>query len=101
MISFSKNDILDLNKDKSFILERTLINGTKKIREFSARFINALASDYSGRSYLLEADKLVLMLVTTLKLEVITTIIIERIITISQEIPLCGRIAWEHYKNYH
>lgn len=43
---------------------------TRRVREFAARLINALASDYSGRSYLLESDKMVFQLIQILQSEV-------------------------------
>jgi len=43
------------NKEKDTLLEH-LLKQNKLIKEYTIRFINALASDYLGRTYLLEND---------------------------------------------
>lgn len=63
---------MGLTQEDDQILETIFSRSTPKIKEFAARFINALASDYSGRSYLLESDKMVLHLIQLLKTEVVT-----------------------------
>jgi len=70
IISYSRHDILDIKKPNPSVLERIAKHPSKKVCEFAARFVNALASDYSGRSYLLESDKLVLLFIQILKQEV-------------------------------
>jgi hypothetical protein len=66
-------------KDNNKILNRILINGKVKVTEYTARFINALASDYCGRSYLLEAPKTVQILIDLLRSEVWVTIVQQRV----------------------
>ena len=72
IISYSKHDNLELHKPVSQVLDRILGKPLNKVKEFTARFINALSSDYMGRAYLLESGKLVLLLITVLKKEVIS-----------------------------
>eukprot|EP00330_Aristerostoma_sp_ATCC50986_P007274 CAMPEP_0114575818 /NCGR_PEP_ID=MMETSP0125-20121206/643_1 /TAXON_ID=485358 ORGANISM="Aristerostoma sp., Strain ATCC 50986" /NCGR_SAMPLE_ID=MMETSP0125 /ASSEMBLY_ACC=CAM_ASM_000245 /LENGTH=189 /DNA_ID=CAMNT_0001763839 /DNA_START=108 /DNA_END=677 /DNA_ORIENTATION=- len=67
IINYSKHDILDIKRDNPCVLER--IMSLRRVGEFGARFINALASDYSGRTYLLDTDKLVVMFIKILKEE--------------------------------
>jgi LisH domain-containing protein ARMC9 len=69
IISYSKHDILDMKRNSPCVLDRITNHPLKRVSEFAARFVNALASDYSGRSYLLESDKLVLMFIQILKQE--------------------------------
>ena len=70
IISYSKHDILELHKPTSEVLDRILVNLPNKVKEFTGRLINALASDYMGRTYLLESDKLILLLMRILRQEV-------------------------------
>jgi len=56
------------------ILEN-LITKDHKVKEYTTRFINALASDYLGRTYLLETDMVLHLLIKLLKSEQGDTII--------------------------
>jgi len=69
ILSYSKNDLLDLHRKEPCVLETILRHESQKIRESAARLINVLTLDYSGRSYLLGSDKLVSMLIESLKAE--------------------------------
>lgn len=71
IVGYTRHDLLGLLQETDQVIDRILSKASPKIREFSARFINALASDYSGRSYLLESDKMVLHLIKLLKTEVL------------------------------
>jgi hypothetical protein len=88
IISFAKNDVVDVNKEKSMVLDRILINTTTKVKEYAARFINALASDYSGRSYLLESDKLVILLITALQQDTGDTVLRKNVLGALQKLSL-------------
>ena len=70
IIAYARHDLLGLTQEHDQVLEKILVKSTRRVKEFSARLINALASDYSGRSYLLESDKMVLQLIHILKTEV-------------------------------
>ena len=52
-----------------------LIEKDQKVKEYTTRFINALASDYLGRTYLLETDMVLHLLIKLLKTEEGDTII--------------------------
>ena len=75
IISYSKHDILDIKRNSPCVIERMTKHPSRRVSEFASRFINALASDYSGRSYLLDSDKLVLLYIQILKQEKGDTII--------------------------
>ena len=70
IISYSKNDLLDLHRKEPCVLECLMRGNSRRVRESAARLINILTLDYSGRSYLLGSDKLVIMLINSLKQEV-------------------------------
>lgn len=63
IISYSKSDVLDVRRQYPCILDALFINQTRQVCEFATRFINALTSDYYGRTYLLETDKVVSLLI--------------------------------------
>lgn len=63
IIGYSKHDILDIRRDYPCVVESIFKQKSKKVGEYGARFINSLTSDYYGRTYLLESDKLVLLLI--------------------------------------
>ena len=46
------------------------MQGDIRIKEFSLRLINAMASDFHGRSYLMESKKLIIRLIEILRNEV-------------------------------
>ena len=64
VIQMVSNDILN-NKLAHVLLEKK----GPEVRETTVRFINALASEYMGRSYLIEHEKLILHLIHILKSE--------------------------------
>lgn len=63
IIGYSKHDILDIRRDFPCVVESIFKQKGQKVGEYGARFINSLTSDYYGRTYLLESDKLVLLLI--------------------------------------
>jgi len=69
VVSYSKNDLLDLHRKEPCVLESLTSHPSKRVREHVARLINILTLDYSGRSYLLGSDKLVVILIDILKQE--------------------------------
>lgn len=102
LIAYSKHDVLGLMKDNNKILNRILMNAKPKVTEYTARFINALASDYCGRSYLLEAPKTVSILIDLLKSEVGVMLVSERkFIIIRKEIRLSEGTVWARCRNFH
>ena len=64
-------DLLDCNdtrKDKDQqILDKLLLQGDRRVLEYTMTFINALGNECLGRSYLLQKGDLVDMLVKILK----------------------------------
>jgi len=69
ILSYSKNDLLDLHRKEPCVLESVMKSPHRRVREAAARLINILTLDYSGRSYLLGSDKLVINLIDSLKYE--------------------------------
>ena len=74
IISYSKNDLLDLHRKEPCVIESLMRSNSRRVKESAARLINILTLDYSGRSYLLGSDKLVIMLINSLKQEVMAII---------------------------
>ena len=87
-MNFAINDILGCNGEENSIIQDNLITkSSQKIKEFdkicyfnsfflkknrfSMRLINALASDYYGRTYLVSNEKTVIRLIGILKSEVL------------------------------
>jgi len=68
--SYSKNDLLDLHRNEPCVLQSVMKSPYRRVKEAAARLVNILTLDYSGRSYLLGSDKLVIMLIESLKSEV-------------------------------
>ncbi|KRX11161.1 Armadillo-type fold [Pseudocohnilembus persalinus] len=66
VISYATFDILGC---KNLGLQQELLMGDKKVQEFTLRLINSMASDYHGRSYLVESDELVKRLINILRIE--------------------------------
>lgn len=71
IIGYSKHDILDIRRDFPCVVESIFKQKGQKVGEYGARFINSLTSDYYGRTYLLESDKLVLLLIEIFTTEVV------------------------------
>lgn len=63
IVGYSKNDILDMRRQEPCVLDQVFKQRGKKIAEYGSRFINSLTSDYYGRTYLLETDKVVNLLI--------------------------------------
>ena len=76
VIAIQTNDMLGIHfqKGQPTLLEN-LINQDQKVKEYATRFINALASDYLGRTYLLETEMVLHLLIKLLKTEEGDTII--------------------------
>ena len=54
IISYTTDDILGClpSSSDSHIYENLLVKGSVRVKEFAVSMINAIASDYYGRSYL-------------------------------------------------
>jgi len=63
IVGYSKNDILDMRRQEPCVLDQIFKHRGRKIAEYGSRFINSLTSDYYGRTYLLESDKVVNLLI--------------------------------------
>ena len=68
VIGIQTNDFLGIrgSEGQASILENLLKQNTS-IKEYTTRFINALASDFLGRTYLLENDSVIHLLIDQLK----------------------------------
>lgn len=72
--AYMKYDLLDCKKaaetanqeDKGVILIDALLSGPRKVLEYTMTFVNALASECLGRSYLLQKPDLVEVLIKML-----------------------------------
>lgn len=73
LTSFVHFDLLEINKslDKSTksIFEILFYSESVKVKEYLIAFLNSLANEYQGRSYLLKYDNIVSMLIETLYTE--------------------------------
>eukprot|EP01017_Pseudomicrothorax_dubius_P016284 TRINITY_DN1848_c0_g1_i5.p1 TRINITY_DN1848_c0_g1~~TRINITY_DN1848_c0_g1_i5.p1 ORF type:complete len:864 (+),score=199.42 TRINITY_DN1848_c0_g1_i5:102-2693(+) len=69
IVSYSTNDILSLKSNHSEVLDALFVRGSVKLKESASRFINALASDYMGRGYLVTSRGFLELLITTMKKE--------------------------------
>ena len=70
VIGIQHNDLLGIRSpspDQSLV--SNLLSQNKDIKEYTTRFINALASDFLGRTYLLENDSIIHLLIKQLKQE--------------------------------
>ena len=69
VIGIQVNDLLGIRTTDSQPLIEKLLQQNTQVKEYTTRFINALASDFLGRTYLLENDKVIHLLITQLKQE--------------------------------
>jgi predicted thioredoxin/glutaredoxin len=76
VIGIQVNDLLGIRSEKSESILQILLKQTQQIKEYTTRFINALASDFLGRTYLLESDKVIHLLIELLKSEVFIPILL-------------------------
>jgi hypothetical protein len=71
VIGIQVNDLLGIRNEETESILQILLKQTQQIKEYTTRFINALASDFLGRTYLLESDKVIHLLIELLKSEVL------------------------------
>ena len=66
-MSYVHFDLLEIGiTDQMSVFDALYNSESVKVREYLIAFINSLASEYQGRTYLLEKKKIVEMLVGTL-----------------------------------
>ena len=80
LIQYAQYDIVGCNPRNTILLQRLLVDCTGQVKEYALRLINAMASDYQGRSYLMESFLFVKTLIDILKREVIGINVIVKII---------------------
>jgi hypothetical protein len=78
LIQFANYDIIGCNPRNTILLQRLLVDCTDQVKEYSLRLINAMASDYQGRSYLMDSFVLVKTLIEILKKEVLLILITQK-----------------------
>jgi len=65
-MSYTVNDIMGVHPQNAVILD-SLFSSTELIREHSLRLANAIASDFYGRSYVIDGGNLLRKLVKIVK----------------------------------
>jgi len=79
LIAYQTNDVLELSElqpeNQNCLCYHLLLSSKNRKKEYITRFINALASDYQGRSYLLNNDYLLEILIKVLRIEIGDTVI--------------------------
>lgn len=74
VFTYAKYDIIGCKPENEKI-QLSLLKGDARTREFSLRLINAMASDFYGRSYLVDSENLIKTLIGILKSETVDNLV--------------------------
>ncbi|EAR85677.1 hypothetical protein TTHERM_00420850 (macronuclear) [Tetrahymena thermophila SB210] len=69
IISYTINDLLGCSKNDQLLQNSIFNSPNERLTEFGLRLVNALASDFEGRTYLVESEALVKLLIAILRRE--------------------------------
>jgi hypothetical protein len=94
VLAMSEHDILGLRRMPSPMIDALFIKGSVKLKESTARFVNALSSDYLGRSYLVESEPFIKLLIKILKTEVMVAFISRLMLPIAQRYLPQKELSW-------
>lgn len=70
VVAFATHDIIGTHQRNIMLAQYLLIKAHPKIQEHTLKLLNALASDYSGRTYLTQSSQLIKYLADIVKREV-------------------------------
>ena len=87
LAAYIKYNILCTAKPHDILLDK-LLNWDSRVKEFTARFLNVIATECAGRSYLLTKENLIRILTSVLYQEREDTILRQNTLGILQKLSL-------------
>lgn len=85
--NYIRLNILCTSKPHDNLLDQLLVS-TRRVKEFTARFLNVISSESKGRSYMLQKDNLIQLLVQILYAEKQDTILRQNALGVLQKLSL-------------